>query len=336
MTAKERLFDYSHAFDHPVTVAVVVAIAIGLIGASILVRVLSTRGSLSSETKLELLARVRSWYLLAAAMVVPILLGAVWVYVFFLSLSLFCFREYSRATGLSTQPTAVGSVVVAILIMYFAVLDHWMGLFTTSWALGIYLIAILSLASDRPHGYIQRVALAMVGFALFGISLGHLAFMGNDTLFRPMLLWILLCTELNDVFAYISGKRFGRRKLLPNTSPGKTREGAIGALILTTLLTASIGHFVFQGTSLDRVAHLVTLGVLISILGQCGDLVVSSIKRDLNIKDMSSVIPGHGGLLDRFDSLLLVAPAVFHYVNYFLTGGIGGDQAVRILSGGLE
>ena len=80
--------------------------------------------------------------------------------------------------------------------------------------------------------------------------------------------------------------------------------------------------------------HLVMLGALLSVLGQCGDLVVSSIKRDLGIKDMSSVIPGHGGLLDRFDSLLLVAPVIFHYINYFKTDGIGGDQAVRILSGG--
>ena len=334
MTILERLFDATLAFSHPVTVGVVAAIVVGLLTASILISVLKRANKITPDTHQELLNRTRSWYVLAAALAIPILLGAAWVCGFFLLLSLFCFREYSRATGLDASRTAVTSVIVAILVTYFAALDHWMGLFTTSWALGICLIAVVALIPDTPQGYIQRVALAIVGFALFGVSLGHLAFISNDTLFRPILLWILLCTELNDIFAFITGKAFGRRKLLPNTSPNKTWGGAIGALILTSLLSSFIGHFVFNGTTLDQIQHLVTLGVLFSVLGQCGDLVVSSIKRDLGVKDMSSVIPGHGGLLDRFDSLLLVAPVIFHYINYFKTDGIGGDQAVRILSGG--
>ena len=90
-------------------------------------------------------------------------------------------------------------------------------------------------------------------------------------------------------------------------------------------------HFVFQDTVLDRPVHLVTLGIIISVAGQLGDLMISSIKRDLGIKDTGVALPGHGGWLDRFDSLLLVGPAVFHYVGYFL--GFGLDQPVRILSG---
>ncbi len=334
MTVSERLFDATRAFAHPVTIGAITAIVVGLFTASIVVRVLNRTHKITADTSQELLSRTRSWYVLSAAIVVPILMGAAWVCGFFLLLSLFCFREYSRATGLDASRTATTSVVAAILLTYFAVLDHWMGLFTTSWALGICLIAVVALVPDHPQGYIQRVALAIVGFALFGVSLGHLAFISNDTLFRPILLWVLLCTELNDVFAYLAGKTFGKRKLLPNTSPNKTWGGAIGAVVLTSLLAAFIGHYVFWGTALDQILHLLTLGLLISVLGQCGDLVVSSIKRDLGVKDMASVIPGHGGLLDRFDSLLLVAPIVFHYVNYFKADGIGGDQPVRILTGG--
>ena len=333
MTTSQRLFDASRAFDHPVTVGVVVALLLGLTSASILIRVLHRRGTVSDSTFAELLARTRSWYVLAVAMVVPILLGPVWVCGFFTLLSLFCFREYAKATGLQSSRSEMASVIVAMLVTYFATLDHWMGLFTTSWALGICLIAVAGLVPDRPQGFIQRTALAVVGFALFGVSLGHLAFIANDSLYRPILLWLLVCTELNDVFAYISGKLFGRRKLAPNTSPNKTIEGAAGAVVLTTLLAASIGHFVFQGTELDRLSHLIALGMLISILGQCGDLLISSIKRDLGVKDMATTIPGHGGLLDRFDSLLLVAPVVFHYINYFKPDGIGGDQAMRIITG---
>jgi phosphatidate cytidylyltransferase len=138
--------------------------------------------------------------------------------------------------------------------------------------------------------------------------------------------------ELNDVFAFIVGKTLGRRKLIPNTSPNKTIAGAVGALVLTTLLVMGIGPFVFQGTVLASWVHLAILGVLISILGQFGDLILSSIKRDLGIKDMAATIPGHGGLLDRFDSVILVAPAVFHYVNYFV--GIVNDQVPHIFTKG--
>lgn len=333
MTVRERLFDATQAFEHPVTIGAVTAIVVGLFTASILVRVLQRQGKIADETYRELLARTRSWYVLSAAMVVPILLGAAWVCGFFLLLSLFCFREYSRATGLDASSTATISVVLAILLIYVSVLDHWMGLFTASWAFGMCLITIMALVPDSPRGYIQRIALATVGFALFGVSLGHLAFISNDAMFRPILLWILLSTELNDVFAYLAGKTFGKRKLLPNTSPNKTWGGAIGAITITTLSAALLGHYVFRGTALDQLPHLLALGVLISIFGQCGDLVISSIKRDLGVKDMASVIPGHGGLLDRFDSLLLVAPVVFHYINYFKTEGIGGDQPIRIITG---
>ena len=332
MTTIERLFDATHAFRHPVVTGVVIAIAIALCAASILLRFLKHR--LVEETYQELIARTRSWYVLTGMMVIPILLGAAWACLFFLLLSLFCFREYAQATGLNDSRTAVVSVCIGILLTYFAAFDHWMGLFTTSWTIGICLITVVALLPDHPKGYIQRIALAIVGFALFGISLGHLAYISNDILYRPILLWLLVCTELNDVFAYLSGKTIGKRKLLRNTSPNKTRGGAIGAMVLTSLLAAFLGKYVFAGTTLAQLSHLLILGALISILGQCGDLVISSVKRDLGIKDIANVIPGHGGLLDRFDSLLLVAPVVFHYINYFKTDGIGGGQAVRILTGG--
>ncbi|HZE99513.1 MAG TPA: phosphatidate cytidylyltransferase, partial [Planctomycetota bacterium] len=121
------------------------------------------------------------------------------------------------------------------------------------------------------------------------------------------------------------------RKLVPHTSPGKTLGGHLGALVLTTPLVAVIAHFVFLGTDLDKPGWLILLGVLVSVSGQLGDLMLSSIKRDLGIKDMGSIIPGHGGVLDRVNSLLLAAPAVFHYVGYFV--GFGLDQTPRILTG---
>ena len=166
---------------------------------------------------------------------------------------------------------------------------------------------------------------------LFGVALGHLGYIANDENYRPLLFLILLSVEANDVFAYVTGKTLGRSKMAPNTSPNKTTAGGVGALVLTTALVTFLGHFVFTGTVLDSWPHLVVLGIIISTVGQFGDLMLSSVKRDLGIKDMGTIFPGHGGLLDRFDSLILVAPAVFHYVNYFV--GIG-DQYPHVLTGG--
>jgi phosphatidate cytidylyltransferase len=156
--------------------------------------------------------------------------------------------------------------------------------------------------------------------------------MANDADFRPIVMLIILTVELNDVFAYITGKTFGHRKITPQTSPNKTLGGALGALVLTTTLVSTVGHFVFAGSGVDTPEKLIGLGLIVSVAGQFGDLMVSSIKRDIGIKDMGVTIPGHGGLLDRFDSILLVAPAVFYYIEFFREFGM--DQPVRIFTDG--
>jgi phosphatidate cytidylyltransferase len=223
-------------------------------------------------------------------------------------------------------------VVLGILALTFASLDHWYAFFTALTPLVVILIVAGAILADEPKGYIQRVALGIFSFLFFGASLGHIGFMANDADFRPIILMLLVTVELNDVFAFVTGKLFGRRKLVPHTSPNKTVGGALGAFVLTGTMAAVLGHFVFAGGPLDTPLRLAGLGAIISVGGQLGDLMLSSIKRDLGIKDMGSAIPGHGGILDRFDSLVLVAPAVFHYVGYFR--GFGWHQAERIITGG--
>lgn len=168
-------------------------------------------------------------------------------------------------------------------------------------------------------------------FLLFGVCLGHLAYFANDAHYRALLIWLLICVELNDVLGFVVGKTLGRRRFMPNTSPNKTAAGAIGSLLLTVLIAAALGSIVFRGTPMEHPVHLATIGLIIGVTGQVGDLLLSSIKRDLGIKDMAATIPGHGGMLDRFDSLLLAAPASFHYIHYFR--GIGLDQQTHIFFG---
>jgi phosphatidate cytidylyltransferase len=116
------------------------------------------------------------------------------------------------------------------------------------------------------------------------------------------------------------------------TSPDKTISGALGAIVLTTMLVYWLSGIVFTDGTLGEPLQRLVLGLIISIGGQMGDLTVSAIKRDIGIKDTGNLIPGHGGVLDRANSLLLAAPAMFHFVNHFRE--IGFDQATKLFSGG--
>ena len=318
------------ALSDPVTGGMILAIFVALVISWVVSHLLGRSGRISAKRYDELIKRIRSWFVIILAIIAPILLGrAATIFGVFL-LSAYCFREYSRATGLFRDRLICALVILGMGCVMFANLDHWYGLFAALAPLVVISIAAFPIFQDRPQGYLQRVALGILGFMLFGYSFAHLGFIANDRSFRAVILMVIVTVEANDIFAYLCGSLFGKKKLVPNTSPGKTIAGAVGALILTALLTLALGRLIFSGTRLDEPMLLLLLGVIISLTGQLGDLVLSSIKRDLGVKDLGASIPGHGGLLDRFDSLTLVAPAVFHYIGYFV--GFGLDQPVRIFT----
>lgn len=339
--ALRRLIVPENPFANPVTFWNVVAVAI-LIGVALAATAIASRsGKLPPELAADIGTRTRTWVLLAPIAIVPILAGPLWTMLFIAAISLLSYREFARALGLFRERMTSALVAVGIIGVTFANIDHWRGLVGGIQAVILSLICILNIFPDRPKGYIQRVALGAAAFMLFGVGLGRLGMIANDTDYRPLLLIVLLCVQFNDVIAYCCGKAFsstlsnaaGPLKLFPNTSPGKTVAGHLGATILTTPLAAWLLHFVFREGPLSQVGHLLAMGLIIAVVGQLGDLLISSVKRDLGLKDMGAVLPGHGGVLDRCNSLLLVAPAVYHYVLLFR--GIAGDQPVRILSGGV-
>src|SRR5437764_7846986 len=321
---RERLFGFRHAFDDRVTVVLTLTALILFLLAPLLIFIVTRAANSTSNKRKELWDRYRSWIWLAAFILIPILAGAFWTILAVGTLSFLCYREYARITGLFRERTISLIVAIGILLITFAALDNWYRLFVALFPWIVAVIATGGLIPDQPKGYIQRVGLGVLGFALFGSALGNLGYMANDWNYRPMLLLIIFAVELNDIFAYICGHLFGHQKFVPNTSPNKTVGGALGAIILTTPLVALIAHFIWTDTALDNPICLLGLGIIVSIVGQFGDLMLSAIKRDLGLKDTAKLIPGHGGLLDRFDSLILVAPAVFHYVNYLV--GFGAWQ----------
>jgi phosphatidate cytidylyltransferase len=154
--------------------------------------------------------------------------------------------------------------------------------------------------------------------------------MANETHYRSLMLLLIFSSQIDDVFAYVVGKSIGGPRLAPATSPNKTISGSLGGITLTTLLVFFLSASVFPEGPLHSPWMRLLLGLVISIAGQVGDLTVGAIKRDAGVKDTGALIPGHGGVLDRANSLLLSAPAMFHFVNYVQS--IGWDQPTRIFT----
>ncbi len=128
-----------------------------------------------------------------------------------------------------------------------------------------------------------------------------------------LVLYVFVCTWASDTSAFFIGRAYGRTKIAPSVSPNKTVEGSVAALVCTVLTAAVCG-------SILRIPahHALSLGVVISVMSQIGDLSESAIKREIGIKDFGAIVPGHGGILDRIDSLLFAGPAAYYYVAFFL------------------
>lgn len=165
-----------------------------------------------------------------------------------------------------------------------------------------------------PH---ERIA--TLGVLFYTISVAHLYLIRelNYPLLNLngayLLILLVVLTELNDVFQYLVGKTLGKRKITPTISPNKTVEGFLGGVVLTTLLAIPAGSYLLPEKGWITYAGM---GILIAVLGFCGDTFMSYIKRAVGIKDTGNLIPGHGGLLDRMDSLLFITPV--YYWSIFL------------------
>ncbi|QQS08462.1 MAG: phosphatidate cytidylyltransferase [Phycisphaerales bacterium] len=313
----QELLSTNGYLAHPLTRFSVVTVAVALLITPGITVVLSRMGVMSKKTSDDVWVRYWTWLVLAPAMLVPLILCPASAMSAVLIMSLLCYREYARATGVFRERLMSAIVALGIVAICLASLDNWYGLFVALPSVTVTILAASAVLNDRPSGYIQRVSLATVGFLLFGVGLGHLSYLANATQFRPLLILIVMSTQASDIVAYCAGKAFGSRHVFPNTSPNKTLAGHLGSLVIVAPLSAW-GLRLIVGTDSDMsLWHLLGFGLVVAAGAQLGDLVLGSIKRDLGIKDMAATLPGHGGILDRFNSILLVAPAAFHYLSYY-------------------
>lgn len=326
----QRLFTVGDAFDDPLVRLlgyIVGGLLVVAFGAIVALHAAKITGA---ERHKQLMARTLSWTWLAAFIAGPVFLGRAATIAAVLVLSMLCYRDFARATGVFRIRPLSAVVALGMVLLAAAAVDQWHRLYFAATPLVIVMLCIITLPADKPGGYLQRVGLSAFGFLLFGTCLGYLSLLTEAPRYRATILFVVLAVALSDVLAYIVGSTLKGPKLLEHTSPGKTISGSAGSLVLTTAIVMVLGRSLFEGTRLGEWEWLLVLGVAVSSLAQLGDLVLSSIKRDIGIKDYAQSIPGHGGVLDRFDSLVLVPPVVYHGIS-LLSGPLGdpSNAAVR-------
>jgi len=264
----------------------------------------------------------RSWLVMAPIGLLVVFAGRVPVIVGVTLLSIFGFKEFAHSSGLYRDWWMTGAVyagIVAVGIASLVLHPHGgepgagsYGFFMAVPIFAVGLILIMPILRNRARGELQKMSLSIIGFIYIGWMFGHLGFLANTTNAYGFLCYIIFATELNDVSAFTFGRLFGRHPLRSEISPNKTWEGALGALAVSMVLPWLLRFsFPFFGA-----IQLILTGLIVGIGGLFGDLSISVIKRDIGTKDMGAAIPGHGGILDRIDSLIYVAPLFMHMAKY--------------------
>lgn len=268
----------------------------------------------------ELKTRTKSWWIMASLFIGTTMFNSTISYIAIGMLSFIAFRElYSILSFRDADRRGVFWAFIAIPIQYYLAYIGWYGAYIIFIPIVMFLFLPLRLVlKGDTSGIIKSMSLLQWVLMLTVFGMSHMAYLlslpeGPEVPNggRGLLLFLVFLTEINDVMQFTWGKLLGKHKIIPKVSPNKTWEGFVGGLISTT----AIGYFLAFLTPLSPYQALF-VSFMIALSGFIGDIVMSSIKRDIGVKDTGSAIPGHGGILDRIDSLSYTAPVFFHLVYY--------------------
>lgn len=289
-------------------------------------------------TLLNVRQRIFAWWIMVAVLVGSLALGETAVVLLFLALSLLALREFANLLPPGERDRRVLTWIMVVLapLHFWFVWEHWYGMyaiFIPVYAF-LFLPALLAL-SGRTESFLHRAALSQWGLMVCVYALSYLpavlqlpvaihegraaadgsAVGSGGVEAGALLLFLAVVVQGSDVLQYLWGKTVGRHRIAPTVSPNKTWEGFAGGVLSATALGAALWWLTpftpWQAGALALVSCL---------LGFVGGLVMSSLKRDRGIKDFGALIPGHGGILDRMDSLVFAAPVFFHLTRFFFAG----------------
>ena len=255
---------------------------------------------------------------LGAAMIAPfiifVFLGGIYLKGFVLALSILALWEFYNALK-EKNFKPIKSAGYILLIIYY-LLNNNFELIMYVLVAAVFILLIFPIL-NMEYTFID-VSLTLLGFIYCGILFGFV-YLVDVKPSGELLIWIIFIGSwLSDTAAFYSGKLFGKHKLSPKISPKKTIEGSIGGLIGAIVFSGIFGIIVQKYVNIMPIYNYFILGALCGLFGQLGDLVASSIKRYSGIKDYSNLIPGHGGILDRFDSIIFSATVVYYYLTFIV------------------
>lgn len=304
------------------TVILLVGLICVLTTASIVAGTLSWRAPKPlPSTLVNLNQRINAWWVMVVAITVAFFFGRTGMTILFALISFAALREFVTLTHSrrSDHWVLLGMFGIIIPFQYWLVWTAWYGLFTIFIPVYCFLLmpAITALNGDTER-FLERVSAQQWAVMISVYCVSHVPALltlnvpeGRNLL---LIAFLIITVQGSDVLQYIFGKLFGRHLLSPSVSPSKTWEGLIGGLVASSLLGALLSFLTpFSPLAAAGVAFIACL------MGFLGGLVASAIKRDQGVKDWGHLIEGHGGMMDRADSLVFAAPVFFHIVRYFWT-----------------
>lgn len=283
------------------------------------------RGEAARATFQNILDRTRAWWLMTAVFVGAIAAGETGMLVLFGFISFLALREYVTLTPTkrADHRTLFYAFFVATPVQYYLISIDWYGVFAIFIPVYVFLfIPMRCVLSGDTERFMERTAVIQWGLMVCVYFVSHAPailvlldlheYVGENA---KLLFYFVLIVELGDVCQYLWGKMLGRHKLSPTVSPNKTWEGFVGGVLTATVLGTAL-YWVTPFTLLQAAV----MSFIVTVVGTFGDLTMSAIKRDRGVKDYGALLRGHGGMLDRIDSLCFAAPVFFHLTRYYFSG----------------
>lgn len=274
-----------------------------------------------SDTVKNLNARINAWWVMVIVMAIAFLIGNTGIIVLFAICSFAAFREFLTLTNTRTTDywALVAAVFIALPLQYVSVAMNWYGFYSIFIPVYAFLLMpIMSALKGETTGFLTRVAEAQWALMISVFCVSHVpallslnieGFEGRNLF---LIFFLVVVVQASDVLQYVWGKLLGKRKIAPSLSPSKTLEGLVGGVLSACVIGAAL-FWVTPFSPLQAAA----LSLVITLMGFFGGLVMSAIKRDRGVKDWGHSIAGHGGFIDRLDSVIFSAPIYFHIVRFF-------------------
>jgi phosphatidate cytidylyltransferase len=307
----------------PVLTRVLIGLALALTIATLIGRSLWKRAATAARRAAmeNLNARITAWWVMCGVVLGSLLAGSMGVVVLFALLSFLALREFVTLTPThrADHRVLLLAFFVAIPLQYTLIAVGWYGLFAVLIPVaGVLCVSASAALTGITEAFTDRVGRIQWGLVLCVYALSHapallmLHIPGYAGQNAKLLVFLLIVVESSDVFQYIWGKLCGRRSIAPLVSPSKTVEGFAGGVASATLLGAALFRLTPFG-----LLQAGALSLAVTVAGFIGGLVMSAMKRDRGVKDFGTAIAGHGGILDRVDSLCFASPVFFYMTRYF-------------------